>query len=238
MAIEAAGSACLAVIPARGGSKRVPRKNVRKLLGRPMIVYTIEAALKSRLFSRVIVSTDDHEIAEVSKQAGAEVPFLRASSLADDHTPVSPVTVDVLEKLDPAGTSVRYVAQLLACCPLRTAEDVVASYGQFVETDADSQISIARYGWLNPWWAFERDSTLRLTPLFPAQLRARSQDLPALFCVTGAIWWSKAQILRREKTYHVPTRTGWEIPWRRSLDIDSEQDFEVGELLMRLQVKE
>jgi pseudaminic acid cytidylyltransferase len=202
-----------------------------------MIVYTIDAALQSKLFSRVIVSTDDTEIAEIGKQAGAEVPFLREDSLADDNTPVSAATVDVLERLDAGGTSVLYVAQLLACCPLRTAEDVQESYGQFLRTAVDSQISITRCGWLNPWWAVERDNKLRLTPLFAQQMSARSQDLPALFCIVGAIWWSKAEVLRREKTYHIPTRTGWEIPWQRSLDIDSEEDFEIGERLMTLSTK-
>jgi CMP-N-acetylneuraminic acid synthetase len=229
---DANGLSCWAVIPARGGSKRVPRKNARKFLGRPMIAYTIEAALQSHLFSRVIVSTDDAEIAEIGQQAGAEVPFLRESRLADDHTPVSQATVDVLEKLDAGGTSATHVAQLMACCPLRTAEDIRSSYEQFLRTNADSQVSITRFGWQNPWWAVERDDTQRLTPLFSQQMSSRSQDLPDLYCIVGAIWWSKADVLCREKTFHIPTRTGWEISWQRSLDIDSEQDFAIGELMM------
>jgi CMP-N-acetylneuraminic acid synthetase len=232
MPADVNGFSCWAVIPARGGSKRVPRKNTRKFLGRPMIAYTIEAAFQSNLFSRVIVSTDDAEIAEVSEQAGAEVPFLRESGLADDYTPVSTATLDALEKLDADGTSVEYVAQLLACCPLRTAEDIRASYTQFARTKADSQISITRFGWQNPWWAVERDDVLRLTPLFAQQMSRRSQDLPELYCVVGAVWWSKADVLRKEKTFHIPNRTGWEIPWQRSLDIDSEEDFVIAELLM------
>ncbi len=232
-ASTAPASACLAVIPARGGSRRVPGKNIRPLGGRPAIAYTIDAALGSGLFERVVVSTDSPEIAEVAVRCGAEVPFLREASLADDHTPVSLVTLDALERLDPAGEMYRVVAQLMANCPLRTAEDVRASYRQFVSTRAAAQLSVTRYGWLNPWWALERDpSSHVLTPLFAEQLTRRSQDLPELYCPTGAIWWATAEALRRHRTFHIPGRTGWEIPWQRAVDIDTADDWRMAELLL------
>jgi len=224
---------CLAVIPARGGSKRIPHKNVRKLCGKPIIAYTIEAAFESGVFSRVIVSTDSDEIATVAQRSEAEVPFLRDASLADDYTPVSLATLDALEKLDPDGTIFQSVAQLMANCPLRTAEDVRDSYRQFMETGADSQISVTRYGWLNPWWAMTRDHEMRLTFLLDVDPSVRSQDLPELFCPTGAIWWAKADVLRRERTFHIASRTGWEIPWQRAVDIDTEDDWQLAELLMQ-----
>jgi CTP:molybdopterin cytidylyltransferase MocA len=121
----------LAVIPARGGSKRVPRKNVRELAGRPLIAYTVEAALDSGVFARVVVSTDDEEIARIGRACGAEAPFLRAASLSDDVTPVSAATADALGRLDPYGTVFADVAQLMANCPLRTAEDIRASHVAF-----------------------------------------------------------------------------------------------------------
>ena len=222
----------LAVIPARGGSKRVPGKNIRELCGRPIIAYTIEAALESGVFSRVIVSTDSDEIATIARRFGAEVPFLRDASLAGDYTPISLVTLDALEKLDPDGTIFQSVAQLMANCPLRTAEDVRDSYRQFVEMGADSQISVTRYGWLNPWWAMTIDDQMRLKLLFEGKTSVRSQDLPDVFCPTGAIWWAKADVLRREKTFHIAGRTGWEIPWQRAVDIDTEDDWRLAEILM------
>src|SRR5215510_12419533 len=157
---------CLAVIPARGGSKRVPNKNIRELFGKPMIAYTAEAAVESDLFAEVVVSTDSEEIAEISRKFGARAPCLRDASLADDYTPVSSVTLDALNRVDADGRRYEYVAQLMPNCPLRTAVDVRDSYHQFVEGSAASQISVARYGWQNPWWAMERNQALELKPMF------------------------------------------------------------------------
>ncbi len=233
--VRTESSSCLAVIPARGGSKRVPGKNIREFDGRPLITHTIEAALKSSLFARVIVSTDSEEIAAVATSFGAEVPFLRDSRLADDFVPVSAVTKDVLERLDSLGGQFEHVCQLMPNCPLRTDADITDSHRQFVRTGADSQLSVVRFGWQNPWWAMRRDQDLRLAPLFEESLTARSQDLPELFCPTGAIWWAAEQTLRAQGTYHVPDKTGWEIPWTRGVDIDTEDDWVMAELLLRMQ---
>ncbi|HEU4713603.1 MAG TPA: acylneuraminate cytidylyltransferase family protein [Pyrinomonadaceae bacterium] len=223
----------LAVIPARAGSKRIPGKNIRNLLGKPVIAYTIEAAIQSGLFERVVVSTDSEEIAEIARHHHADVPFLRASDLADDRTAVSLVTLDALTRLDPAGEKYWCVAQLMANCPLRTRDDVRNSYRQFVETQAESQLSVVRYGWQNPWWAMRRAEDYSLQPLFENEITTRSQDLPDLFCPTGAIWWARAEVLLRERTFHTTNRTGWEIPWQRGVDIDTEDDWQMADLLMR-----
>ena len=225
----------IAIIPARGGSKRVPRKNVKAMRGRPLIAYTIAAALESGVFARVLVSTDCPEIAAAATAAGAEVPFMRGASLADDITPVSAATVDMLQRLDPNGERYGRICQLMANCPLRDSRDIVASYRQFVDSGAPSQLSVMRYGWQNPWWAFRRQDNLKLEPLFPEALTARSQDLPELFCPTGAIWWAQAEVLRREGTYHVADRTGWEISWQHGMDIDSEDDWAMAAMLMDLE---
>jgi pseudaminic acid cytidylyltransferase len=223
---------CLAVIPARLKSKRIHKKNIQLLNGKPLIAYTIAAALDSGIFGKVIVSTDSEEIANHAVKYGAEIPFIRNASLADDITPTSLVTLDALEKVDPDGHQYDFVAQLMATCPLRNAEDVRNSYFQFEETDAESQISVARFHWQNPWWAMQRGEEYRLIPLFDEQLKMRSQDLPILYCPTGAIWWAKTSILRRERTYHTLNRTGWEIPWYRAIDIDTEEDLLLVKSLM------
>jgi pseudaminic acid cytidylyltransferase len=223
----------IAIIPARGGSKRVPGKNILPLAGKPLIAYTIEAALKSALFGRVVVSTDSEEIADVARTNGADVPFLRSSQISDDVTPVSAATADALERLDPDGTQYKIVAQLMANCPLRTAADLVSSYKQFSEARSDAQISVVRYGWQNPWWAMRRDAgSFALDPLFPREMSARSQDLPELFCPTGAIWWGKTSVIREQRTFHIPGRTGWEISWQHGVDIDTPEDMEFAEALL------
>lgn len=223
---------CLAVIPARGGSQRVPGKNIRCLRGRPMIEWTIEAARASGVFGRVVVSTDSDAIARIAENCGAEVPFLRNSDLADNHTPVSAATVDALERIDPEGKLIGFVSQLMANCPLRTAADIQNSWEQFRFTRASSQVSVTPYGWQNPWWAMERLTDMSLRPVFPDRLQMRSQDLPEIWCPTGAIWWATAETLRRHRTFHVHGRKGWEIPWPRGIDIDTPEDFELAGLLM------
>jgi|SRR5579872_934003 len=228
------GTGAVAIIPARGGSKRVPKKNIKILRGKPMITYTIRAAIESQLFERVVVSTDSEEIAEISREIGAEVPFLRESDLADDITPVSAVTIDAVQRLAASGCQFQFVAQLMPNCPLRTALDVRDSRRQFQDTGANSQISVVRYGWQNPWWAMRRNTGLRLEPLFKEQIAARSQDLPELFCPTGAIWWARTEALSHSGTFYGESVTGWEIPWQRGLDIDTPEDWAVAEVLTAL----
>ena len=222
----------LAVIPARAGSKRVPGKNVRPLAGRPLLAYAVRAAVSSGLFARVVVSTDDEVIAGVAREHGADVPFLRDAALADDVTPVSAATADVLDRLDPTGAKYATVCQLMANCPFTTVADVLDSYAQFETIGTDAQVSVVRYGWQNPWWALRRDERMVLEPLFAERLVQRSQDLPVIFCPTGAVWWIRAEVLRRERTFHVAGRTGWEMPWQRGLDIDSEEDWALAEALL------
>jgi N-acylneuraminate cytidylyltransferase len=203
-----------------------------------MIAYTIEAALQSGIFARVIVSTDDPEVAAVSRRHGAEVPFMRAANLADDYTASSAVTADTLERVDPSGDLYPYVAQLLPTCPLRNAADVQGSFQQLFATGVPAQISITRFRWLCPWWAFERDAQLHITPLFPDATKKRSQDLPLLFGPVGAIWWAQAASLRSSRNFYMPDHTGWEIPWERAVDIDTEEDWRMAELLKLRQLED
>lgn len=228
----------LGVIPARGGSKRLPRKNLRELGGRPMIAYTVEAALGSGVFETVIVSTDDAAIAEVARGCGAEVPFVRRPDLANDHAHVSEVALDALQRLDPDGSRFDVVAQLLPNCPLRTADDVRASQRAFEAGSSPAQLSVTRYGWLNPWWAMRRGDDGRLSPLFPDEMSSRSQDLPLLVCPTGAVWWARADALREHRSFHMPLRTAFELPWERAIDIDDEADLRMAEVVLELSRRE
>ncbi len=225
---------CLAVIPARGGSKRVPNKNLIAFGGKPLIAHTITAALTSGMFARVVVSTDSWEIADVSRAFGAEAPFVRDAELSDDHTPVSAVSIDALSRLDPSGSEFEAVCQLLPNCPLTTSEDIVQSYDQFCATGAESQISVVRFGWLNPWWAMRRGEDMCLEPLFERELTRRSQDLPELYCPTGAVWWASPAYLHAHGSYHGPGRTGWEIAWQRGVDIDTVDDLSFAEALFSM----
>ncbi len=227
----------VAVIPARGGSKRIPQKNTREFEGKPLIAHTIEAARDSGLFDRVVVSTDDDTIADVAMSCGAEVPFRRPDALADDHTPVSEATAHALEDLDPEGCRYDHVAQLMANCPLRTAADIESSYARFRERTPDAQLSVFKFEWQNPWWALKMNGDGRLEPLFDEMFEedVRSQDQQPLYCITGAVWWGRTEVIRSTRTFHVEGRTGWEMPWRRAVDIDTEDDWHFAEVLASME---
>lgn len=227
--------AVLAVIPARGGSRRIPRKNIRILADRPMIAHTIAAAIGSGIFNDVVVSTDDPETAEIARAYGASTPFLRDAAIADDHTPVSTVVLDAVVRLDPDGDRYGAIAQLMPNCPLRTDVDVRESYRAFQASGHESQISVVRYGWFNPWWAMRRGNDGGLEAVFPEAMARRSQDLDELYCPTGAIWWIRSETLRREGTFHTARRAGWEIAWDHGIDIDDAQDLDMASRLLALQ---
>ena len=211
----------IAIIPARGGSKRIPRKNIIDFHGKPMIAWTIAAALGSGAFDRVIVSTDDEEIASVSRTYGAEVPFLRRDH-ADDHATVSDVIVATLKRL---GAVEGTVAMLMANCPLRGATDIRAQVAEFDRTGASFQLSAFAYGFANPWWAHEVNPDGAARPRFPEALKSRSQDLPELLCPTGACWLARIPALLAAETFYGPDYHFAELDRIAATDIDDYADL-------------
>lgn len=225
----------IAVIPARGGSKRVPGKNIMDFCGKPMIAWTIEAAIESKLFDKIIVSTDSEEIAKIAKEWGAEVPYLRTEA-ANDFSTVSEATLHSLNQLEEIGLSYDIVIQLFAVSPLRNSEDIKEAYNFFKEKKAPFLVSCFKYTWMNPWWAVTLDEKNHPSWIFD-NTKKRSQDLPALFCPTGAIWIANINSLKREKTFYGIGHVFWEIDWKRALDIDNYEDVELGKVLKKLSDK-
>lgn len=226
----------IAIIPARGGSKRLPKKNIMDFQGKPMIAWTVEAALRSNHFERVLVSTDDHEIADVSVEYGAEVPFLRKAA-TDDHAPVSAATLGALKQAeDHWDTHFDLVVQLMPNCPLRNADDIDSALRSFCSYhhEAKFQISCFQFGWMNPWWAAKLDPSGKPVRLFPEAAAERSQDLSDLFCPTGAIWVASAEALRETKTFYGPGHRFEPMPWQNAVDIDDEGDLRFAEALAYL----
>jgi len=220
----------LAIIPARGGSKRVPGKNVHPLRGRPLLAWTVEAALESARFSRVVVSTDDEEIAQVARDWGAEVPFLRREA-ADDHAPASAATLAAIEQSEAHwGETWDTVAQLFAVCPLRRARHIREAMDAYAESPADFMLSAYRFHWTNPWWACTLDEAGVPTRLFP-DAYVRSQDLPPLYGPSGAIWIADAAALREAGTFYGPGHVYWPMEWQAAVDIDSLEDLEIADSL-------
>jgi len=217
----------IAVIPARGGSKRIPRKNMINFDGRPMIAWTIDAACGSGLFDRVVVSTDDPEIADVSRAHGAEVPFMRDQH-ADDHATVSAATVRAVEQAEETfGETYDTVCQLMANCPLRGADDIRAHMTAFQGRSAHFQISCFKFGWMNPWWAVKLGDGGRPEALFPNARESRSQDLGDLYCPTGAIWIAHTAALKDAGTFYGEGIVYEPMNWRNAVDIDDNDDLDM-----------
>ncbi|MEJ1932409.1 acylneuraminate cytidylyltransferase family protein [Nostoc sp. NIES-2111] len=225
------GSRRIAIIPARGGSKRIPRKNVIDFAGKPMIAWTIDAALSSQQFAQVVVSTDDEEIAGIARACGAAVPFLR-SGHADDVAPVSMATLATLEQMDERGYGpFDVVVQLMANCPLRNAGQIRGHLAAFEASGSAFQISCTRFGWLNPWWAFRRTSDGLPAWVFPDAITRRSQDLEPLYCPTGAIWIARVPSLLESRTFYGPGVRFEPLHWTAAIDIDDEDDLAMARVL-------
>lgn len=211
----------LAVIPARGGSKGVPGKNIRKVGGRPMIAYSVAAARGAKHVDRVIVSTDDDSIASAATDAGAEVPFRRPHNLATDEASTVDVVVHALEQCPGHGV----VVLLQPTSPLRTAADIDAAMELFVRHGADSCVSV-REAVETPYWMFSIEKTGRLHPVAGGDyINSQRQALPSAYVLNGAIYISAVPELLRRRSFLSKDTVGYVMPMERSLDIDTETDF-------------
>lgn len=215
----------IAIILARGGSKRLPRKNVINFFGKPMLAWSIEAALESGSFEQVLVSTDDPEIARVAERYGAAAPFLRDKA-ADDVSDSSQATIAALSQAEAHwGKHYDTVAQFMANCPLRSAEDVRKAMTAYDLAQSPAQITCIRFGWMNPWWAARIGNDGQPDALFPEARSARSQDLPPLYCPSGALWIARRDALLSEGSFYVPGHVFHELSWISGMDIDDDEDL-------------
>jgi CMP-N-acetylneuraminic acid synthetase len=221
----------VAVIPARGGSTRLPTKNVLDVAGRPLVAWTIDAAVQSGVFDRVLVSTDDPAIAEVAEFYGAPTPFLRDRAF-DDHAPVVRATLTALAQLEALGERYDTVVQLLPTCPLRHAEHVRVAVTYFVQGTHRFQISCGRLVGVNGWWAATLDRDLRPTPLFHDAMTQRSQDLAELYYPTGAIWVANVSALEAAGSFYGPGHIYLPLSWPASVDIDNAEDLDLARTLL------
>lgn len=218
---------CIAIIPARGNSKRIPRKNIVEFFGRPLIGWTIEAALATGTFNRVLVSTDDEEIATVAQGFSAEVPFLRDKA-ADDNTPVSEAIIAALDQASSYwDENYRVVVQLMPNCPLRGSKEIREALTHFRGHLSEFQISCFKFGWMNPWWAATLDANGCPRRVFEDFATVRSQDLTTLYCPSGAIWIARVDALRRAQTFYGPEHVYYPMHWACALDIDDNEDLEM-----------
>lgn len=222
----------LAVIPARGGSKRIPGKNIRPLGGQPMIAWSIKAAIDSNCFDRVIVSTDDPAIAEVAREHGAEAPFQRPAELSDDYTGTVPVIAHAVSWQSDQGTPATEVCCLYATAPFITAPDLQRGLQILQESGASYAFSVTSYGFPIQR-AIKMTTNGRLAMFQPEHLNTRSQDLEEAWHDAGQFYWGKADAwlagipLFGQDSAPVP------LPRHRVQDIDTLEDWERAEWIMR-----
>ena len=222
----------IAVIPARGGSKRIPRKNIKLFCGKPMIAWSIAAARASGLFDHIVVSTDDAEIAEVAKVHGAEVPFMRPAALSDDHTGTSPVVAHAIEWYREHGHMPDPVCCIYATAPFVTAADLQRGLQTLTDTGSDFAFSVTSY-------AFPIQRAIRLTNegrvemLQPEHFNTRSQDLEEAFHDAGQFYWGRAEAWLSGKVIFGPHTAAVQLPRYRVQDIDIAEDWQRAEYLFR-----
>jgi CMP-N,N'-diacetyllegionaminic acid synthase len=219
---------CLAVIPARGGSKGLPGKNIRLLKGKPLIVYTIEAALESGCVRNVVVSTDDEMIADVARGAGAEVPFLRPAELATDEAKSIDVLKHAVQYFENRRQNYEHILLLQPTSPLRTAKDIQKAMGQFLQSGADSLQSITP-AQTHPYLLRQRSNTGQLNPFFQIEDHIRRQELTELYELNGALYLMKRDLLMESGQIVGPSNQGYIMPVERSVDIDTLWDFRLAE---------
>ncbi len=226
----------VAIIPARAGSKRIPNKNIRLLAGKPLIAYTIEAALRSKLLDRVIVSTDSLEIAEIAKRYGAEVPFLRPKELATDTCPTAPVIVHAIKYLEQQENYPVYAFIILQpVCPLRKSEHIDEAIKKLIKTKADSVIGLKRAE--PPWWLFKinKDKVDLFLKDDKINFYTRSQDFPPVYLINGALHLSKRDYLMKTgKPFNLDNCSYVIMDNESSIDIDTIQDFMLTEQILKL----
>lgn len=222
----------VAIIPARGGSKRIPRKNIRPFAGKPIIAYSIEAAKECGLFDRIIVSTDDMEIAEVARRYGAEVPFMRPKELADDHTGTNAVVKHAIQWLSAQKVDLEYVCCIYATAPFVRAELLRKAFKMLVDSGKEFAFSITSY-------PFPILRSLRLTheggvePIWPENIPKRSQDLEEAYHDAGQFYWGRADAFLNDLSVFSNAAVPVILPRHLVQDIDTLEDWERAELMYR-----
>lgn len=223
------GRTVLGIIPARGGSKGVPQKNLRHLAGKPLVAWTIEEATKSKYVDRIILSSENQEVIKIAREWGCEVPFIRPRELASDDTPgIEPVIHaigTIPEKYD-------YVCLLQPTSPLREAVDIDSCIENCVLNDAPSCVSVVEAA-EHPYWMYRISPRQALVSLFPDRNVTRRQDLPKVYALNGAVYVAKTEIILEEKTFLSEGTIGYVMKRGNSLDIDEEIDFVLAELLLK-----
>jgi pseudaminic acid cytidylyltransferase len=223
----------IAIIPARGGSKRIPKKNIIDFHGKPMIYYSLMAAKKSNLFDEIHVSTDNQEIAETVKSLGFQIQFLRDQKLADDYTPVMEVAKFVISKFKELGKNFDSFTMIMPCSPLLLASDLISANNIFEKNGSQTPVlSVAKFPSPIEWSLVEKDGILQ--PSHEHFLTTRSQDLPEQYFDTGTFSVQSAKNLLVPTSVVKMSFLKYELPLWRAIDIDEQDQLDLAKKMFSL----
>ena len=222
----------LAVIPARGGSKRIPRKNVKEFLGKPIIAYSIEVALNSGLFDEVMVSTDDEEIAEVAKKYGAKVPFMRSSENADDHSSTADVIVEVITSYESQNRSFDFICCIYPTAPLIKENNLHEAKSLLVDNYFTTVLPVTPFSY--PIWRSLKLEGNKVKMNWPEHLNSRSQDLPLAYHDAGQFYWLDCKKFLADPRLFSEMSGAIILAETEVQDIDNESDWKIAEAKYQL----
>ncbi|MBS1488886.1 MAG: pseudaminic acid cytidylyltransferase [Bacteroidetes bacterium] len=226
----------IAIITARGGSKRIPRKNIKPFLGKPIIAYSIETAINSGLFDEVMVSTDDVEIAEISKSYGANVPFLRSLETSSDFAKTNDVLLEVFEGYRQLGKTFHSACCIYPTAPFISVDKLTRAYRMLIERKANLVLPIAKFS-VPIWWALNKDADSWLSANWPDTLLTRSQDLQETYYDAGQFYFFNVASFLNTKSLYADKYLGIELPELEVQDIDNESDWKIAEMKYSLMKK-
>jgi pseudaminic acid cytidylyltransferase len=222
----------VAIIPARGGSKRIPRKNIKSFAGLPIIAHSIKAAIESNLFDRIIVTTDDEEIADVSRSFGAEIPFIRPKELSDDHTATIPVIAHAIQTLQKQSV-IHAACCIYATAPFIRSQDIITAYNALITHNKQYAFPVTTF----PFPIFrgvKRDDTGSIEMFWPQHFATRSQDLEEAYHDVGQFYWGTADAWLSGKPIFSDAATTIVLPRHLVQDIDTPEDWHRAELMHKV----
>jgi N-acylneuraminate cytidylyltransferase len=225
----------IVIIPARGGSKRIPKKNIKGFLGTPIIAYSIKAALESKIFNEIMVSTDDEEIAKIAKKYGANIPFYRSKALSSDEAMTAPVLLEVLDEYVKMGQDFDNVCCLYPCAPFITSKHLMEGMDMLIASDVDAVVPVVKFSYPPQRCLVIRDG--KIVMLHPENYNIRSQDLEPYYHDIGQFYCIKPSALRSEKRLFCERTLPLVLPESEVQDIDTIEDWKIAEIKYQLVIK-
>jgi N-acylneuraminate cytidylyltransferase len=222
----------VAIITARGGSKRIPRKNIKEFLHKPIIAYSIAAALDARCFDEVMVSTDDREIADVARLCGAKIPFFRSAATSNDYATTADVLVEVLNEYLARDEEFAYACCIYPTAPFVTAEKLKRGHDLLRSTGADSAVPVVRFGYPIQRALKIEEGCLKM--IWPEHQNSRSQDLMPAYHDCGQFYWIRTQSFLLQKRLFAEHTVPIEVPESEVQDIDTDEDWKIAEMKYRI----